>query len=97
MVVAVVAAVMETMALDIVQVMAPWSDQVSLWVRQRAMAMRRAMVTSTGISINTSKLPAADRSAYLAGIRAETGLPCVDPIIDGCGEIADHIKQLYTE
>jgi len=54
-------------------------------------------IRCTGISINTSKLPAADRSAYLAGIRAETGLPCVDPIIDGCGEIADHIKQLYTE
>ena len=54
-------------------------------------------IRCTGISINTSKLPAADRTAYLAGIRAETGLPCVDPIIDGCGEIADYIKQLYAE
>ena len=54
-------------------------------------------IRCTGISINTSKLPAADRKAYLAGIRAETGLPCVDPLIDGCGEIADYIKQLYTE
>ena len=49
-----------------------------------------------GISINTSKLTAADRKAFLAGIRTETGLPCVDPIIDGCGEIADYIKQLYA-
>ena len=54
-------------------------------------------IRCAGISINTSKLSAADRTAYLAGIRAETGLPCVDPVIDGCGEIADYIKQLYTE
>ena len=54
-------------------------------------------IRCAGISINTSKLPAADRTAYLAGIRAKTGLPCVDPMIDGCGEIADYIKQLYTE
>lgn len=50
-----------------------------------------------GISINTSKLSTADRTAYLAGLRAETGLPCVDPMIDGCGEIAAYIKQRYME
>ena len=54
-------------------------------------------IRCVGISINTSKLSAADRTAYLAEMRAETGLPCVDPIIDGCDEIANHIKQLYTE
>ena len=54
-------------------------------------------IRCVGISINTSELASADRTAYLAEMRAETGLPCVDPIIDGCGEIADHIKQLYTE
>jgi uncharacterized NAD-dependent epimerase/dehydratase family protein len=50
-----------------------------------------------GISINTSKLPAVGRTVYLAELRAETGLPCVDPMIDGCGEIAGYIKQLYAE
>jgi len=50
-----------------------------------------------GISINTSKLPAVGRMAYLAELHAETGLPCVDPVIDGCGEIAAYIKQLYAE
>ena len=54
-------------------------------------------IRCVGISINTSELASADRTAYLAEMRAETGLPCVDPIIDGCGEIAYHIKQLYTE
>jgi uncharacterized NAD-dependent epimerase/dehydratase family protein len=54
-------------------------------------------IRCVGISINTSKLSATDRTAYLAEMRAETGLPCVDPIIDGCDEIANHIKQLYTE
>jgi uncharacterized NAD-dependent epimerase/dehydratase family protein len=54
-------------------------------------------IRCVGISINTSKLSAAKRTAYLAEMCAETGLPCVDPLIDGCGEIADHIKQLYME
>ena len=54
-------------------------------------------IRCVGVSINTSKLPAAKRTDYLARMREKTGLPCVDPIIDGCGEIADYIKQLYTE
>jgi uncharacterized NAD-dependent epimerase/dehydratase family protein len=54
-------------------------------------------IRCVGVSINTSKLPASKRTDYLARMRAETGLPCVDPIIDGCVEIADYIKQIYTE
>lgn len=54
-------------------------------------------IRCAGISVNTSKLPAADRLDYLAEMRAKTGLPCVDPMIDGCSEIADYIKQLYAE
>ena len=50
-----------------------------------------------GISINTSKLAKYKRMDYLAGLTAETGLPCIDPIIDGCGAIAEHIKQIYPE
>ncbi|MGB7451073.1 MAG: DUF1611 domain-containing protein [Lysobacterales bacterium] len=50
-----------------------------------------------GISINASKLTKDKRMDYLAGLTAETDLPCIDPIIDGCGAIAEHIKQIYPE
>jgi uncharacterized NAD-dependent epimerase/dehydratase family protein len=50
-----------------------------------------------GICINTSKLPANERLDSLAGLSQETGLPCVDPLIDGCGSIINHIKQLYPQ
>ncbi|MDX2428033.1 MAG: DUF1611 domain-containing protein [Xanthomonadales bacterium] len=50
-----------------------------------------------GISVNTSKLAADKRRDYLAGLSAETCLPCVDPIIDGCGAIVEHIRQLFPE
>ena len=54
-------------------------------------------IRCVGISINTSKLAKDKRMDYLAGLTAETGLPCIDPIIDGCGAIVEHIKQLYPE
>jgi len=48
-------------------------------------------IRCVGVSVNTSRLPAADRNSYLERLAAETGLPCVDPVIDGCASIA---KQL---
>ena len=52
-------------------------------------------IRCVGISVNTSALPAETRGRYLADLAAETGLPCVDPLIDGCGAIVDYIvKQL---
>jgi len=50
-----------------------------------------------GISVNTSKLPPDERLDYLSTISEATGLPCIDPMIDGCGAIVEHIKQLYPE
>jgi uncharacterized NAD-dependent epimerase/dehydratase family protein len=50
-----------------------------------------------GISVNTSKLEAGKRMDYLAALSLETGLPCVDPIIDGCGAIVEHIRQRFME
>jgi len=52
-------------------------------------------IRCVGISVNTSKLPTDERESYLANLSKETGLPCVDPLIDGCGAIVDHINQLY--
>lgn len=53
-------------------------------------------IRCVGISVNTSKLPANERLDYLTKLSEETGQPCVDPIIDGCRAIVDHIKQLYS-
>ena len=50
-----------------------------------------------GISVNTSSLPADERMDYLARLSEEFKLPCVDPLIDGCGPIVAYIKQLYPE
>jgi uncharacterized NAD-dependent epimerase/dehydratase family protein len=54
-------------------------------------------IRCVGISVNTSGLSDDDRQGYLARLSNETGLPCVDPIIDGCGAIVEHIRQLYPE
>ena len=54
-------------------------------------------IRCVGISVNTSKLAKDKRLDYLAGLRAETGLPCIDPIIDGCRAIVEHINQIYPE
>ena len=50
-------------------------------------------IRCVGISVNTSALTAEERRAYLSGLSAETGLPCVDPLIDGCGAIVEYIEQ----
>jgi uncharacterized NAD-dependent epimerase/dehydratase family protein len=54
-------------------------------------------IQCVGISVNTSQLPTDQRQAYLNRLAAETGLPCVDPVIDGCKPIVDYIKQCYPE
>lgn len=48
-----------------------------------------------GISVNTSKLPAGERQAYLDQLSNQTGLPCVDCMIDGCGVIVERIQQAF--
>jgi uncharacterized NAD-dependent epimerase/dehydratase family protein len=50
-----------------------------------------------GISLNTSRLPPERRSAVRQSAASETGLPCVDPLVDGCGPIADYIRQCFQE
>jgi uncharacterized NAD-dependent epimerase/dehydratase family protein len=48
-----------------------------------------------GISVNTSNLPADERQAYLENLERETSLPCVDPLIDGCGPIVRYIQRNF--
>jgi uncharacterized NAD-dependent epimerase/dehydratase family protein len=53
-------------------------------------------IRCVGTSVNTSALAADERLDYLVKLSKETSLPCVDPLVDGCGAIIDHIKQLYS-
>lgn len=54
-------------------------------------------IRCVGISINTSMLSVHERTSYLAELSEQTGLPCVDPMIDGCGAIVEHIRQHYPQ
>lgn len=50
-------------------------------------------IRCVGISVNTSYLPEVERIDYLADLSKETGLPCVDPLIDGCSAIVNFIRN----
>jgi uncharacterized NAD-dependent epimerase/dehydratase family protein len=53
-------------------------------------------IRCVGISVNTSAIPAENRENYLAGLSQQTGLPCVDPLVDGCGAIAGFIAREFN-
>lgn len=46
-----------------------------------------------GVSVNTSMLPPEDRGAYLERLGNETGLPCFDPLLDGCNAIVQQLSE----
>ena len=50
-------------------------------------------IRCVGISVNTSGLSPGEREGWLANLAAETGLPCVDPLVEGCGAIVDYINN----
>ena len=52
-------------------------------------------IRCVGISVNTSGLATTERAGYLAACSEETGLPCVDPLVEGCGAIVDYIKKQF--
>jgi len=54
-------------------------------------------VRCVGISLNTSKVPAAERAAVLAAYSAASGLPCVDPLVEGVGPIVDRLLQEFPQ
>ena len=51
-------------------------------------------IRCVGISINSSALPSEQRADFLAEQSQRTGLPWVDPMIDGCGAI---VKRIILE
>ena len=48
-------------------------------------------IQCVGISVNTSALSSDDRIRYLSSVTDETGLPCIDPLIDDCSAIVNRI------
>lgn len=51
-------------------------------------------VRCVGISVNTSSLPTGQRRAWLEGLSRGSGLPCVDPLIDGVAPIVDRLLAI---
>jgi uncharacterized NAD-dependent epimerase/dehydratase family protein len=54
-------------------------------------------IRCVGISVNTSALPTAERPGYLAALAKETGLPCCDPVIDGCDAIVANVRREFPD
>jgi uncharacterized NAD-dependent epimerase/dehydratase family protein len=52
-------------------------------------------IQCVGISVNTSALEPQDRLRYLNDLSQETGLPCVDPLIDGCTLIVEYVNRQF--
>ncbi len=53
-------------------------------------------ISCVGISINTSGLHKDKRQKYLDNLEKETGFPCIDPLMDGCGIIVDNLNEIFN-
>jgi uncharacterized NAD-dependent epimerase/dehydratase family protein len=51
-------------------------------------------IRCVGISLNTVGMASAERQEHLARFAGETGLPCVDPLVEGTGPI---IQRMLNE
>ncbi len=51
-------------------------------------------IQCVGVSVNTAGVPPAQRHGILQQLREETGLPCVDPLVDGLDPIINNIAEL---
>lgn len=50
-------------------------------------------VRCVGVSINTAHVPANERPDWLGALKYRTGLPCVDPLVEGPGAIVDELMR----
>ena len=60
---------------------------------QRLGRLTNPAIRCVGISLITSKLTPERREEHLLQASRETGLPCVDPLIDGVGPIVDLLQE----
>ncbi|MBV1901640.1 MAG: DUF1611 domain-containing protein [Kordiimonadaceae bacterium] len=51
-------------------------------------------IKCVGISVNTSQMDESERQPYLDALSAKVGLPCIDPILNGCDAIADRLDNI---
>ena len=49
------------------------------------------------VTLNHEGMEQEEVTAACARIREETGLPCVDPLLDGAGLVADVLEQLAPD
>lgn len=49
------------------------------------------------VSINTSVLPKGTREEYLNELSEQTGMPCFDPLVEGCELVANKIMGLTND
>lgn len=54
-------------------------------------------VCCVGVSVNTSSIPEGERQALLQQLSQQTGVPCIDPIIDGAALIVDRLLQSVAQ
>ena len=52
-------------------------------------------IRCVGLALNTSAVPAGSRAALMARYAAATGLPCVDPILDGMAPIVARLRSEF--
>ena len=67
-------------------------------VIERTVAIGRLtnpLIRCVGISLNTSKVPADARAGALAKYAADTGLPTVDPLVEGVGPIVSRLLREF--
>ncbi|MCF6193440.1 MAG: DUF1611 domain-containing protein [Kangiellaceae bacterium] len=58
-------------------------------------SLTNPLVQCIGVSVNTSALSSDEREKFLSKISNETGLPCIDPLIDGCGLLVNEIQRRF--
>lgn len=62
----------------------------------RCARLTNPKVSCVGVSVNTSCLDAERRESYLAELSTQLGLPCVDPILDGCDAIVEKLVAEFV-
>lgn len=54
-------------------------------------------VICLGVSVNTSGLESNEVQSYLSGMSKEIGLPCVDPVRQGCDDFVQRLCSLFPQ
>jgi uncharacterized NAD-dependent epimerase/dehydratase family protein len=76
-----------------------WNDfelpSVSECIELHLLAGRRTnpAILCAGVSVNTSGLHPDDRIDWLSALSDHTGLPCFDPLLDGCSEVVHFLQE----